>query len=196
MSQQRVHFNVMFTFLIGPGELYTSEKTGSDENGDGTQDKPFKTVLEALRRAEKEPFPAIFVDGKTEGKVHYNLVLTSVVQGTIDLRNFQTWVYFSFSLIIFVFLQRCEPASASSMKKMVKLLKSEQKKSGEKAKKEAEDAEKRAKNLEDARKIVIQEDASLPAAQLSKICKLEALRGQRVKVFGWVHRLRRQGNFF
>lgn len=26
-----------------------------------------------------------------------------------------------------------------------------------------------------------------------KIGKLEAKRGQRVKVFGWVHRLRRQG---
>ncbi len=76
---------------------------------------------------------------------------------------------------------------------MIKILKSEQKKSGEKAKKEAEDAEKRAKNLEEAKKIVIQEDASLPVAQLSKICKLETLRGQRVKVFGWVHRLRRQG---
>ena len=27
-------------------EIYTSEKSGSDETGDGTQDKPFKTVLQ------------------------------------------------------------------------------------------------------------------------------------------------------
>lgn len=79
------------------------------------------------------------------------------------------------------------------MKKMIKLFKAEQKKSGEKAKKEAEDAEKRAKNLEEARKVVIKEDTSLPPAKLAKIAKLESLRGERVKVFGWVHRLRRQG---
>lgn len=76
---------------------------------------------------------------------------------------------------------------------MIKIYKTEQKKSGEKAKKEAEDAEKRAKNLEEAKKITIQEDTSLPPAQLAKISQLENLRGRRVKVFGWVHRLRRQG---
>lgn len=31
-------------------------------------------------------------------------------------------------------------------------------------------------------------------ARQVKICHLEPLREQRVKVFGWVHRLRRQGN--
>lgn len=89
--------------------------------------------------------------------------------------------------------KKYEPASASALKKQVKLWKAEQRKSAEKAKKEAEDAEKRAKNLEEARKIVITEDPSKPAAQLSKIGQLEKHRGQRVKVFGWVHRLRRQG---
>lgn len=79
------------------------------------------------------------------------------------------------------------------MKKQVKLWKAEQKKSAEKAKKESEDAEKRAKNLEEAKKIVISEDTSKPVAKLAKISQLQTLRGQRVKVFGWVHRLRRQG---
>lgn len=92
-----------------------------------------------------------------------------------------------------MFWQKYEPASASSMKKMIKVFKIEQKKTNEKAKKEAEDAEKRGKNLEEAKKIVIKEDASLPPAQLAKISKLEPFRWQRVKVFGWVHRLRRQG---
>ncbi|XP_019626981.1 PREDICTED: asparagine--tRNA ligase, cytoplasmic-like [Branchiostoma belcheri] len=50
------------------GELYTSEKEGSDDSGDGTQGKPFKTVLQAIRHAGKEPFPAILVDGKKEGQ--------------------------------------------------------------------------------------------------------------------------------
>jgi len=62
-------------FGVGPGETYTSEKNGSDENGEGTQEKPYKTVLEALRRAGQEPFPAIFVDGKTEDKVCTNNVV-------------------------------------------------------------------------------------------------------------------------
>ena len=31
--------------LMLAGELYTSEKEGSDEQGDGTQEKPFKTLL-------------------------------------------------------------------------------------------------------------------------------------------------------
>lgn len=75
----------------------------------------------------------------------------------------------------------------------MKLWKAEQRKTADKAKKEAEDGEKRAKNLEEAKKIVITEDSSKPAAKLSKIVQLENYRGQRVKVFGWVHRLRRQG---
>ncbi|MEQ2157876.1 hypothetical protein GOODEAATRI_006362 [Goodea atripinnis] len=58
---------------------------------------------------------------------------------------------------------------------------------------EAEDNERREKNLEEAKKIVIENDPSLPEAEAVKIHKLEAKRGQRVKVFGWVHRLRRQG---
>nr|CAG4646116.1 EOG090X030S [Macrothrix elegans] len=141
---------------LGPGEIYTSEKNGSDESGNGSQEKPFKTILQAMRHAGKEPLPAIFVDGKSDDKKY-------------------------------------EPASASALKKQLKLWKAEQRKSGDKAKKEAEDAEKRAKNLEEAKKIVIKEDPSLPAAKLAKISQLGTLRGERVKVFGWVHRLRRQG---
>ena len=51
------------------GEIYTSEKNGSDENGNGTESKPFKTILQAMRHAGKEPFPVIYVDGKEEGMV-------------------------------------------------------------------------------------------------------------------------------
>lgn len=48
--------------------MYTSEKFGSDENGNGTEAKPFKTILQAMRKAGKEPFPTIYVDAKEEGK--------------------------------------------------------------------------------------------------------------------------------
>ena len=50
-------------------DIYTSERTGSDETGQGTAEAPFKTVLRALHHAGREPFPAILVDGKEEGKV-------------------------------------------------------------------------------------------------------------------------------
>lgn len=49
--------------------IYTSEAYGNDESGDGTQSKPFKSVLQAMRHAGKEPFPPIYVDSKVEGEV-------------------------------------------------------------------------------------------------------------------------------
>ena len=54
--------------------LYTSEKLGNDESGDGTKKAPFKTVLRAMREVGKEPFPPIMVDTKTEGQQGYELI--------------------------------------------------------------------------------------------------------------------------
>lgn len=51
------------------GELYTSEKHGNDESGDGSESKPFKTILQAMKYAGKEPFPVIYVDSKIVGTV-------------------------------------------------------------------------------------------------------------------------------
>ena len=45
--------------------MYVSEK-GSDEDGDGSEAKPFKSVLQAMRSAGKEPFPLIYVDNKDD----------------------------------------------------------------------------------------------------------------------------------
>jgi asparaginyl-tRNA synthetase len=50
--------------------LYVSEKKGSDETGDGTESKPFKTLLRAMHHAAKEPFPVFIGDGKEDGKVN------------------------------------------------------------------------------------------------------------------------------
>lgn len=47
------------------GSVYTSEKNGSDESGDGTDKKPFKTILKAMKFVGKEPFPTIYVDAKS-----------------------------------------------------------------------------------------------------------------------------------
>jgi hypothetical protein len=47
--------------------IYTSQKNGSDETGDGTEANPLKTPLKALtvlaERLEPRPWPTIFVDG-------------------------------------------------------------------------------------------------------------------------------------
>uniref|UniRef100_A0A8C2I0Y5 Asparaginyl-tRNA synthetase 1 n=1 Tax=Cyprinus carpio TaxID=7962 RepID=A0A8C2I0Y5_CYPCA len=137
-------------------ELYVSDKQGSDEDGDGSEQKPFRTPLKALLFVGKQPFPVIYVDSQKEG-------------------------------------ERWAVISKTQMKNTKKLFNREQMKNESKDKKEAEDAERREKNLEEAKKIVIENDPGLPEPRTVKIDKLEALREQRAKVFGWVHRLRRQG---
>ena len=46
--------------------LFTSALSGSDTEGDGTKDHPFKTVQRCIQIVAKEPFPDIFIDGKEE----------------------------------------------------------------------------------------------------------------------------------
>nr|XP_020768894.1 asparagine--tRNA ligase, cytoplasmic [Odocoileus virginianus texanus] len=89
--------------------------------------------------------------------------------------------------------ERWDVISKSQMKNIRKLWHREQMKSESREKKEAEDSLRREKNLEEAKKITIKNDPSLPEPKCVKIRELEGYRGQRVKVFGWVHRLRRQG---
>ncbi|XP_004268091.1 asparagine--tRNA ligase, cytoplasmic isoform X1 [Orcinus orca] len=89
--------------------------------------------------------------------------------------------------------ERWDVISKSQMKNIRKLWHREQMKSESREKKEAEDSLRREKNLEEAKKITIKNDPSLPEPSCVKIRELEGYRGQRVKVFGWVHRLRRQG---
>lgn len=145
----------MFSFI---GVLYTSEKSGNDENGDGSELKPFKTILQAMRHAKKEPFPGIYVDSKDPDAV-----------------------------------EKYEIAAKSQLKKIQKLWIREVNKNADKEKREAEDAEKRNQNMEEAKKIVISEDPSWPAAEKIRISDGKDNREKRVKICGWVHRLRRQG---
>ncbi|XP_054160585.1 asparagine--tRNA ligase, cytoplasmic-like [Oppia nitens] len=50
-------------------EIYINEKIGSDETGDGTEGKPLKTLLEAMRRAGEEPFPTFYSESKEANKI-------------------------------------------------------------------------------------------------------------------------------
>jgi len=142
--------------------IYTSESRGSDEAGEGTYKVPYKTILQAMRRFGKEPFPVIYQDPKPDSDAAKSGQLYEVV-------------------------------AKSQLKKMTKLWQQEVKKAAAKAKKEAEDAEAQAKRAEEARKVVIEEDKSLPEAKRIRISEGEGHRDSRVKVYGWVHRLRRQG---
>ncbi|KAH8553279.1 hypothetical protein BGW37DRAFT_485130 [Umbelopsis sp. PMI_123] len=90
--------------------------------------------------------------------------------------------------------------SASALKKAKKTLVEHQRKAKkqeeQRLKQEQESkskAENEAKALEAAKAIKLTEDPSLPKAQMIKIRDAVASRGKRVKVSGWVHRLRVQG---
>ncbi|XP_071794593.1 asparagine--tRNA ligase, cytoplasmic-like [Asterias amurensis] len=89
--------------------------------------------------------------------------------------------------------QTWEEVSNAQRKKVSKIFTREQKKNEEKEKKEAEDQERREKNLEEAKKIKLSEDPDLPKASKILVKDGTAHRDQRVKIQGWVHRLRRQG---
>lgn len=130
------HVCKILIFYFISGEIYTSEKNGSDETGDGSEAKPFKTILQAMRHAGKEPFPTIYVDAKEEGKVY-------------------------------------EVAAKSQLKKINKIWVRENYKAVDKAKAEDEGNDKRVQNLEEAKKIVIKEDPSLPKAKIVKISESE-----------------------
>lgn len=135
------------------GELYTSEKCGNDESGDGSENKPFKTILKAMKHHGKQPFPLIYVDAKEAG-------------------------------------QKFEPASKSQLKKIQKLFVRDSYKSETKKEEPAASVET---NLDEAKKIIIEEDKNLPAARKIKIVDGKTRREERVKVSGWAHRIRRQG---
>ncbi|KAK2707283.1 asparagine--tRNA ligase, cytoplasmic-like [Artemia franciscana] len=59
--------------------------------------------------------------------------------------------------------------------------------------KEKEKQERRAKKIEEARRIKIWEDKTLPTAKVIKIRDSTEHRERRVKIQGWVHHLRREG---
>lgn len=54
--------------------IFTSDKNGNDETGDGSEATPFKTVLKAMHHAGKEPFPQIMVDSKDPEKPGFDVI--------------------------------------------------------------------------------------------------------------------------
>ncbi|KAI5481451.1 asparaginyl-trna synthetase [Pseudohyphozyma bogoriensis] len=92
-----------------------------------------------------------------------------------------------------------EPATASAVKKATKLLAQHKQKLAKqeelRKREEAEGAAKReaeAKKLAESKLIVLEEPTGEEAKRI-KIKESVEHRGQRVRIFGWVHRLRQQG---
>lgn len=136
--------------------IYTSEKTGSDETGSGALTAPFKTVLQAMRFAGKEPFPTIYVDVKDDKSA-----------------------------------DKFEVIAKSQLKKMQKIWAQQERKHADKNQREQEDAKKREQNIDEAKKIQLVNSGE--ASRVIKIRQTADNRSVRVEIFGWVHRLRRQG---
>ncbi|KAI9484644.1 hypothetical protein BDB00DRAFT_878611 [Zychaea mexicana] len=86
-------------------------------------------------------------------------------------------------------LKKAKKSLLEQQRKAKKLEEQKQKQEEEQAKK----AEEEAKVLEQAKSIVLTEDETLPKADKIKIRQGVESRGKRVKVSGWVHRLRVQG---
>ncbi|THD24092.1 Asparaginyl tRNA synthetase cytoplasmic [Fasciola hepatica] len=138
-------------------EIYTSEKQGCDNTGNGTVEAPFKTVLQALIRlhGKVEADTRIWVDGAGDEK--WDLVSKTKLKKTMKMYS-------------------------AEMKKVEK----------EKATKEATEAQTAAA-LAEAASIKLTLDPSLPKPMECKIRDLKQNLGKRVCVFGWAHRIRRQG---
>ncbi|GAA5813818.1 Putative asparagine--tRNA ligase, cytoplasmic [Mucor flavus] len=86
-------------------------------------------------------------------------------------------------------LKKAKKSFAEQQKK-AKKMQEQQKKQDDDLKKKADDE---AKAIELAKSIVLVEDESLPKAEKIKIRQSTEKRSKRVKVSGWVHRLRVQG---
>ncbi|KAJ8326978.1 hypothetical protein BDV3_000110 [Batrachochytrium dendrobatidis] len=93
-----------------------------------------------------------------------------------------------------------QPTAKAAIKKAMKLHEANVKKLQKAAERAVTDAAEALKNaaaeaakLEEARKIVLEEDRLLPAAKKIHIRQSTTHREARVKISGWVHRLRVQG---
>ncbi|KAL8999076.1 MAG: hypothetical protein Q9169_001964 [Polycauliona sp. 2 TL-2023] len=170
--------------------IYVDEDHGSDdESADGSQQKPYKTLLFAHIQHPPDSFDRLqYLTRKRE---------PGADQGPGVSEAHQQWV----------------PATTSALKKVTKLhdqYKKKQAKGDELAIREKQEAEKRQQVLDEAKKLQIRQDPQLPKAvkirlnekdpalvklrsgQSEKEVDYSEGRGSRVRVTGRVHRFRSQ----
>ncbi|PWN50146.1 asparaginyl-tRNA synthetase [Violaceomyces palustris] len=147
-------------------QVYVDETQGNDETGDGSKASPFATPVAALLSAG--PNSSIFVK-----KV--------LVEGEAPAEGVDADGYAPISA-----------AGAKKAKKGYEVALKKQKKAQEQAEKEKEKEGQEDKKLEESKKIVLEEPAGAEPAKKIKIHQGVQNRDKRVKVCGWVHRLRSQ----
>ncbi|GAB1320694.1 hypothetical protein MFIFM68171_10904 [Madurella fahalii] len=155
----------------GDSKCYIDPTTGKDDDSaDGSQAKPYQSLYHALIQHLDKPAPTY-------------LTLTPAKDGSSS--DGPIWE---------------EPAK-SAMKKALGRVDAYKKKLAKdqaSAKKEEEERMQRLKNLEEAKKIVLKEDPSLPPAVRIKLNNQSVelgggtKKGTRVKVYGRIHHLRPQ----
>jgi asparaginyl-tRNA synthetase len=149
---------------------YVDEVAGNDETGDGSQALPYKTVVGAYIARNTTSLSLMIrkaEDAKTE-------VSTHTPAGTMQAVGYQ-------------------PIAKSAQKKGITLFQQHQKKQAralELAAKEKDKEAADAKKLEEAKKVVLEQPAG--DAKRIKIRQGVDNRDARIRVFGWVHRLRQQ----
>ncbi|KAL3123782.1 hypothetical protein niasHT_009995 [Heterodera trifolii] len=144
---------------------------GDDENGDGSEIKPVKTLLQALRLSHgisEVDFLRVSVSSK-EGQKQWEKPSKSAMKKAISRLEEER--------------RKREKATNSAAAKLTE---------EEKSVAEQQQEMAREKRLEEAKKMQVKLDESLPEAKRTKIRECPALCGQRVKVFAFVHRMRQQ----
>lgn len=164
--------------------IFIDEDVGRDEVGEvaGSETAPYKSLLHALLQHHDNSPDAQYLTRKS---------LTGPVEEGQDPQ---------------VVRLQWNPVAKSAMKKGVSLLQQRKKKASKEieiAIREKEEADKRQQVLEEAKKVIITEDKSLPAPVRIKLDETDPakvtrgepeknIKGTRVRVMGRVHRLRSQ----
>ncbi|KZF21462.1 putative asparaginyl-tRNA synthetase [Xylona heveae TC161] len=163
---------------VTPKTIYVDEDVGRDaDNVAGTQEDPYKTLLHAYARHVISPEGISYATRKS---------------ATGDGDDKLDW----------------KPAAKSALKKVANLYEQQRKKAAREQELQAareKENEKRKLALEEAKKVIITEDSSLPKAvkikldekdpqvvKLRPASKESDEKGTRVRVLGRVHRLRSQ----
>lgn len=154
-------------------KFYIDEAAGDDTGNDGSEELPYKTVLGAYiaRGTDVD----LYIRKKED--VTPSEPSTHAPLGTVASLSESPW----------------HPVTPSAVKKAKKLYDQHQKKqarAAELAEKEKEKAGSENKKLEESKNIVLVEPET--AAKKIKIKQSIQTRDVRVRVFGWVHRLRQQ----
>jgi asparaginyl-tRNA synthetase len=142
--------------------FYICHITGNDETGDGTELKPLNSLLRAMQLAES-----------TEADFRVSTLTGKEEEADGGPKE---W----------------EKPSKSAMKKAIGRFEQEKKKNERAREKTAKTMESNEKKLEEAKKIQLTQNQTLPEAKKVKIRDCPELCGRRVKICGFVHRIRQQ----